>query len=140
MGRLERQLRDYLREGRYPFHMPGHKRRNVTGAALPYELDLTELPATDDLHAAEGILREAMARTAALYRVRRCWYLVNGSTCGNLAGIFAVTRQGGEILCARNCHRLPELKRYQRKLRGGDARVFPLHPGIFRAGDGYFRD
>lgn len=105
MGRLERQLRDYLREGRYPFHMPGHKRRNVTGAALPYELDLTELPATDDLHAAEGILREAMARTAALYRVRRCWYLVNGSTCGNLAGIFAVTRQGGEILCARNCHR-----------------------------------
>lgn len=105
MSRLEQEIRKYLEGGSYPFHMPGHKRKNLTGAALPYELDMTEIPATDDLHEAEGILRSAMERTAELFHARRSWYLVNGSTCGNLAGIFAITRQGGEIIAARNCHR-----------------------------------
>lgn len=105
MSRLEEELRAYLRKGYYPFHMPGHKRRNLTGAELNYAMDFTELPATDDLHEAEGILREAMERTAELYGAERSWYLVNGSTCGNLAGLFSCTHQGGEIIAARNCHR-----------------------------------
>ena len=102
---LYTELRHYLGQKLYPLHMPGHKRRLAPASVLPYEIDFTEVPGTDDLHSAEGILRAAMDRTAELYDADRTWYLVNGSTCGNLAAIFAATRQGGEIIAARNCHR-----------------------------------
>ncbi len=102
---LYTELRHYIGQKLYPLHMPGHKRRLAPASVLPYEIDFTEVPGTDDLHAADGILRRAMDRTAALYGADRTWYLVNGSTCGNLAAIFAATRQGGEIIAARNCHR-----------------------------------
>ncbi len=104
MSKLEKEIQNYVQEGNYPFHMPGHKRKAVTDADLPYAIDMTEIPATDDLHDASGILKEAMDRTAKLYGVKRTWYLVNGSTCGNLAGVFALTHQGGEVIAARNCH------------------------------------
>ena len=35
----------------------------------------------------------------------RCWYLVNGSTVGLLAGIRALAPFGGEVIAARNCHK-----------------------------------
>lgn len=90
----------------YPFHMPGHKRRaDGLPGILPYSIDFTEISGTDDLHAAEGILRDAMQRTAALYGAARTWYLVNGSSCGNLAALAAATYPGDEIIAARNCHR-----------------------------------
>ena len=46
-----------------------------------------------------------MARTAALYGARRCWYLVGGSTVGLLAGIRALAPFGSEVIAARNCHK-----------------------------------
>ncbi len=71
----------------------------------PIFTDVTELGDTDDLHDPRGILRSAMERTASLYGADRTWYLVNGSTCGILAGIRALVPVGSEVLCARNCHR-----------------------------------
>lgn len=102
---LQSQLEEYASKGLYPFHMPGHKRRCKPVPGLPYGWDVTELPGTDDLHDASGILREAMERTAAQCGADRTWYLVNGSTCGLLAGIRALARRGNEVLCARNCHK-----------------------------------
>ena len=91
---------------RYPLHMPGHKRRVLPAAGLACAAwDTTEVPGTDDLHDADGILAEAMARAAVLWGSRRCWFLVGGSTCGLLAGIRAAASYGSEILCARNCHK-----------------------------------
>lgn len=101
---LERELRAYAESGIYPMHMPGHKRRLGT-ASLPYSFDVTEVEGTDDLHHASGILQDAMDRTGFLYGSRRTWYLVNGSTCGILAGIRACTHFGGDVVVARNCHR-----------------------------------
>lgn len=88
-----------------PLHMPGHKRRIFPCPDLPYSWDTTETPATDDLHAAQGILASAMARTAALWGAGQSWYLVNGSTVGLLAGIRALAPSGGAVIAARNCHR-----------------------------------
>ena len=85
--------------------MPGHKRRVQPAPGLPASLDVTEVPGMDDLHCAEGILLEAMRRTARLYEADRTWYLVNGSTCGLLAGIRALAERGAEVICARNCHK-----------------------------------
>ena len=90
----------------YPLHMPGHKRRMAPAPGLGcYAWDTTEVPGTDDLHGADGILAEAMGRTAALWGAGRTWYLVGGSTCGILAAIRAAAPFGGTVLCARNCHK-----------------------------------
>lgn len=101
---LEAQLR-CLAKTAYPFHMPGHKRRLAPSEDLPVSWDFTEVEGADDLHHAEGILLAAMQRTALLFHAKRTWYLVGGSTVGNLAAIRACAKKGSEILAARNCHK-----------------------------------
>lgn len=103
--RLWRELQEYTQRSLVPLHMPGHKRRVSPAPDLPVDWDITELPGTDDLHDAQGILASAMARTAALYGAKRTWYLVNGSTCGLLAGIRALAPNGTTVIAARNCHK-----------------------------------
>ena len=102
---LQHQL-EKLAADRYPLHMPGHKRHLAPAPGLScYAWDMTEIAGADDLHEADGILADAMARTAALYGARRCWYLVGGSTVGLLAGIRALAPFGSEVIAARNCHK-----------------------------------
>lgn len=101
---LETQL-TALAGTRYPLHMPGHKRRVAPAPGLPADWDFTEIPGADDLHAAEGILADAMARTAALWGAARTFYLINGATCGLLAGIRALAPAGSTVVAARNCHK-----------------------------------
>ena len=108
-GLLER-LTEYAGSDAYPFHMPGHKRREIPDGILggfpdPYGIDITEIDGFDNLHHAEGILKDAMETAAAIYGADRSWYLVNGSTCGILSAVFATTENGGKILTARNCHK-----------------------------------
>ena len=108
----------------YPMHMPGHKRR-LGREELPFSWDMTEVEGVDDLHEAHGILKEAMDRTAALHGAENTWYLVNGSTCGLLAGIRALAPFGSEILAARNCH-----KAVYHALELGDLTAHYLTPPI----------
>ncbi|MGN0555303.1 MAG: aminotransferase class I/II-fold pyridoxal phosphate-dependent enzyme [Candidatus Fimenecus sp.] len=99
-------LQAYGESDAYPFHMPGHKRNTaLLGNALPYAMDITEIDGFDDLHAPEGILKDLNDRLCALYGAKRSFALVNGSTCGILAGIAAATQRGDKILLARNCHK-----------------------------------
>ena len=85
----------------YPYHMPGHKRN---GAPV-FSTDITEIDEFDNLHHATGILKEAQERAAGLYGSKESFYLVNGSTCGLLAAIFATFQRGDTVLVARNCHK-----------------------------------
>ena len=108
-GILER-LAEYAGSDAYPFHMPGHKRQEIPDGVPgefpdPYGIDITEIDGFDNLHHAEGILKDAMDEAAAVYGADRSWYLVNGSTCGILSAVFAATKNGGKILTARNCHK-----------------------------------
>ena len=90
----------------YPYHMPGHKRRHEAGALSEiYRLDITEIDEFDNLHQAEGIIKQAQERTAKLYGSEETFFLVNGSTCGVLAAISSVTDKQDTILIARNCHK-----------------------------------
>ena len=102
---LQTQLEQYAAYGPYPMHMPGHKRRITPAPDLAFGWDMTEVTGVDDLHHAEGILAEAMERTAKLHGAARTWYLINGSTCGLLAGIRALAPAGSHIIAARNCHK-----------------------------------
>lgn len=102
---LEKYFQHYNEKNLLPLHMPGHQRKRDMGAALPYAYDYTEVEELDNLHAPEGILQEAMNRTAAYYGCSDCFYLVNGSSSGLQAGIFTLLEEGDEVVVARNCHR-----------------------------------
>jgi len=104
MPYLYDQLRDYAKSDYYPFHMPGHKRR-LGEFMNPIETDITEIEGFDNLHHAEGILKEAQERAAAVYGSEKTYFLVNGSTAGILGAVSACTSIGGKILMARNCHK-----------------------------------
>ena len=67
--------------------------------------DLTELSGLDDLHDASGVIEEAQMLLSALYETRKSYFLVNGSTVGNLAMILAVCNEGDVVLVQRNCHK-----------------------------------
>ena len=116
------RLIEYTGSDAYPFHMPGHKRREIPDGMQrdfsdPYGIDITEIDGFDNLHHAEGILKDAMDEAAAVYGADRSWYLVNGSTCGILSAVFAVTENGGRILTARNCHKAVYHAIYLNRLR-----------------------
>ena len=98
------KLKAYGISEHYPFHMPGHKRR-VIEFPNPYSVDITEIDGFDNLHHAEGILKDSMEQAANIYGADHSYYLVNGSTCGILSAICGCTKSGGKILMARNCHK-----------------------------------
>ena len=99
-------LKDYAEQDIYPFHMPGHKRNfDFLEGAEAYTLDLTEVAGSDNLHDPQGILKQSMELAAREFDSYRTWYLINGSTCGLLASVYALSRRGDKILVARNCHK-----------------------------------
>lgn len=106
MENLHKELYQYSKGEAYPFHMPGHKRNTkLCSMGNPYELDITEIEGFDNLHHADGILKKAMDRCAGLYGAKESFFLVNGSSCGILAGIAACTKRENQVLMARNCHK-----------------------------------
>lgn len=90
--------------------MPGHG----GGPGLPPEakhafagvagLDLTELPALDDLHDPHGAVREAQELAAQIWHARKTFYLVNGSSAGILAMLLSACAPGDEVIVPRNAH------------------------------------
>ena len=106
MATIYEKLKAYSDSDYYGFHMPGHKRKmHMSWDADPYTVDITEIEGFDDLHHAEGILKEAQERAARIYHADETHFLVNGSTVGILSAIAGVTNKGDQILVARNCHK-----------------------------------
>ncbi len=118
MGILLEKLTEYGQSDFYPYHMPGHK-RNPVGALPPdwTDRDITEIEGFDNLHDAEGILKEIQRKAAVAYGAEESFYLVNGSTCGILSAISAAVPFGGELLIARNCHKSVYHGAYLRQLK-----------------------
>ncbi|MGN0376919.1 MAG: aminotransferase class I/II-fold pyridoxal phosphate-dependent enzyme [Suilimivivens sp.] len=103
---LFEELKRYGESDFYPFHMPGHKRNPDSGPFSDiYQYDITEIDGFDNLHQAEGIIKEAQERAAELYHSKQTYFLVNGSTSGILAAISAVAERGRKLIMARNCHK-----------------------------------
>lgn len=104
MSKLAEKLTTYADSDYLPMHMPGHKRR-MGDLGNPFFIDITEIDGFDDLHHAEGVLREAEQRAARLYGSEETHFLINGSTGGILAAIAGCVPHGGTLLMARNCHK-----------------------------------
>lgn len=106
MNNIFDKLKNYSDSDYYAFHMPGHKRNlDLMDGTSPYRIDITEIDGFDDLHHAEGILRDAQERAARVYHADETHFLVNGSTVGIISAILGTTEKGDSILVARNCHK-----------------------------------
>lgn len=91
-----------------PMHMPGHKRNTELAPylkVLAAQIDITEIKGFDHLHAASGILQDAMDQAAEVFGSNYSFFLVNGSTVGILSAIRAVTAPGDSVIMSRNCHK-----------------------------------
>ncbi|WP_050613534.1 aminotransferase class I/II-fold pyridoxal phosphate-dependent enzyme, partial [Bacillus testis] len=104
-------LKRFADEKPVSFHVPGHKNGQVFldkgndyfGQIL--KLDGTELEGLDDLHEPEGVIKEAEELLSALYDSQQSFFLVNGSTVGNLAMVLGTCKAGDTVLVQRNCHK-----------------------------------
>ena len=106
MGNLLKKLEEYYNKDYLPMHMPGHKRNiKLLGEKLPYKIDITEIEGFDDLHHANGLIKDIEDKAKKIYGSKRSFILVNGSTCGILAGIRSVVNFGDKVLVARNSHK-----------------------------------
>lgn len=93
------------------FHVPGHKSGTILNQQSQnafqqlLKIDATEISGLDDLHSPEGVIKDAEELLADLYQVKKSFFLVNGSTVGNLAMILSVCEKDDVILVQRNCHK-----------------------------------
>ncbi|MBQ2726276.1 MAG: aminotransferase class V-fold PLP-dependent enzyme [Clostridia bacterium] len=89
-----------------PYHMPGHKRNSSFEYIRDLApLDFTEIDGLDNLHAPDGILKDAQDHAARVFGAAHSFFLVNGTTGGILAAVHALAKDGSPIIMARNCHK-----------------------------------
>ncbi len=100
-------VQSYLDEDPVSFHVPGHKNGNAfkNEKDVLVQMDVTEIPGTDNLHQPEEAILSIKKKAADVYGAKESYLLVNGTTCGNQAMILAVTKPGDHILIARNAHK-----------------------------------
>lgn len=97
----------------YQFHIPGHTkgkaifkdfRKLIGDKAL--NVDTTdEFDNLGTLHPATGPIKDAQELAAQAFGAKKTFFLLNGSTAGNLALAMALTKKGQKIIVNRNCHR-----------------------------------
>ncbi|MFE1246257.1 aminotransferase class I/II-fold pyridoxal phosphate-dependent enzyme [Fictibacillus sp. NPDC058756] len=108
---LYEALIKHTKNNKWSFHVPGHKNGHIfEKTAKPFfqpvlSLDATELTGLDDLHHPEGAILEAQELLSSFYKVKRSYFLIGGSTSGNLAMILSSFIQGDIVLVQRNCHK-----------------------------------
>lgn len=101
-------LQSHLQQEKVSFHVPGHK----NGVNWPAEscmkqvlaMDQTEVSGLDYLHEAEGVLKESQDLLTDFYNSEQSYYLINGSTVGNLAMVLGTISRGDAVLVDRSCH------------------------------------
>ncbi|GIN88417.1 arginine decarboxylase [Heyndrickxia sporothermodurans] len=107
---LYEALKDFNSKHPISFHVPGHKHGLLFQDSLRdfsqiLKYDVTELSGLDDLHSPEGAILEAQKLLSTYYGTKRSYFLVNGSTVGNLIMVLSVFRPGDTVFVQRNCHK-----------------------------------
>ncbi|MHC6181379.1 aminotransferase class I/II-fold pyridoxal phosphate-dependent enzyme [Clostridium sp. JNZ X4-2] len=102
----------YIEENNILFCMPGHKNgkgfyntsigRKFVNNILKF--DITEVDGVDNLHNQKGIILDASKHLRDFYGSKKSYFLVNGSTSGNMIMLFSSFNEGDKILVERNCH------------------------------------
>lgn len=106
-------LKNAVENPSYQFHIPGHTKgqavfkdfKKLIGEKA-LSVDTTdEFDNLGTLHPATGPIREAQELAAQAFGAQKTFFLLNGSTAGNLAIGMALTKAGQKVIINRNCHR-----------------------------------
>ena len=90
--------------GRSSFHTPGHKGNFFKSRDL-LSLDFTELPLTDSLYEASGIITEIEKNIKKLYNSKHSLISCGGNTLCVQTMLRLATKKGKNVLCDRLLHR-----------------------------------
>ncbi|WP_454193213.1 aminotransferase class I/II-fold pyridoxal phosphate-dependent enzyme [Paenibacillus sp. Marseille-Q7038] len=110
---LYEALIQYKNSKKHTYHVPGHKNgqvySNLAQDILLQEvmkIDATEITGLDDLHHPESVIEEAQQLAADCFGAEESFFLVGGSTSGNIALLLTVCTEPGDlILVQRNVHK-----------------------------------
>jgi len=106
-------LQKALENPTYQFHIPGHTKgqgvypefKKLIGKKA-LSVDTTdEFDNLGTLHPATGPIKEAQELAAKAFGAKKTFFLLNGSTVGNLALAMGLTKKNQKIITNRNCHR-----------------------------------
>ena len=91
-------------------HVPGHKsgkgvQKTASLLQEVMSIDLTEISGMDDLHDPEGVILEAQRLAASCFGAEETFFLVNGSTAGNLSAILTLCSPGDILIVQRDVHK-----------------------------------
>ena len=97
----------------YQFHIPGHTKgsgvlpefKQLIGKKALAVDTTDEFDGLGTLHPATGPIKEAQELAAQAFGAKKTFFLLNGSTAGNLALAMGLTKKGQKIITNRNCHR-----------------------------------
>ncbi len=101
---LYKQLQRHRALQYAPFHTPGHKDAGFFPTDL-LQLDFTELPDTDALYEASGVIRETEDHLTRLFGSARTLISAGGCTLAIQAMLLLCSLRGNTLLMARNAHR-----------------------------------
>jgi arginine/lysine/ornithine decarboxylase len=102
----------YIEENNISFCMPGHKNgRGFFNTSIGrkfidniLKFDITEVDGVDNLHNPKSIILDASEHLRDFYGSEKSYFLVNGSTSGNMIMLFSSFNEGDKVLVERNCH------------------------------------
>lgn len=94
-------------------HIPGHAGGDAVHPKFKdlFGQRITALDTTDEfnglgkLHPQEGPVAQAQTLMAKAFGASKSFFLINGSTIGNLALALTVAKENKKIIIGRNCHR-----------------------------------
>ncbi len=110
---IAERIQEYIDKNCIYFCMPGHKmgrgfNRDEIGRKILNNIiigDLTEVDGLDNLHKPEDVLSEELELLRRTYGAEKSYFLVNGSTSGNMIMIFSALEEKDKIIVERNCHK-----------------------------------
>ena len=106
-------LKNAVENPTYQFHIPGHTKgqavykdfKKLIGEKA-LSVDTTdEFDNLGTLHPATGPIAEAQELAAEAFGAQKTFFLLNGSTAGNMAIGMSLTKAGQKVIINRNCHR-----------------------------------
>ncbi|MFT9850283.1 aminotransferase class I/II-fold pyridoxal phosphate-dependent enzyme [Aneurinibacillus sp. REN35] len=101
----------YAKNKNTTLHVPGHKDGETFDAqAMAHfqsilELDATEISGLDDLHHPTEVIAQAQQLAANAFGAEHTFFLIGGTTAGNLAAALTLCSPGDTILVQRNAHK-----------------------------------
>lgn len=97
----------------YQFHIPGHTKghgvypgfKKLIGKKALLIDTTDEFDNLGTLNPPTGPIKEAQEFAAKAFKAKKTFFLLNGSTIGNIALAMSLSKKGQKVITNRNCHR-----------------------------------